>query len=182
MAATPPIRPATAADVPALAALKRATFYETFVEGFAIPYPPADRARFEAETYGEAIVAAEIADPAHATWVVEGPDGALVAYAHVGPCKLPHGDVRTGELELYQLYMLQGQQGGGLGRALMERALGWIEGRSSRDGGSGRIWLGVWSGNLRAQRFYDRFGFRQVGDYHFAVGDHRDQEFILRRD
>lgn len=174
----PAIRAATPADVTALAALKLRAFRETFVEeaGFAIPYPPADRALFEAETYGEARVAAEIADTAHASWVVEGPDGALIAYAHVGPCKLPHPDLRPDELELYQLYMLRDWQGGGLGRALMERTLGWMEGRNA-----GRQWLGVWSGNERAQRFYTRFGFEEVGTYSFPVGDHRDHEFIYRR-
>ncbi len=181
MAHVPPIRRATIADVEALAILKRATFHQTFVEGFAIPYPPADRALFEEATYGVAVIAGELADADHATWVVEAEDGALVAYVHAGPCKLPHPDVQPGEVELYQLYMLREWQGGGLGRALMERALGWMEGRSAQDGG-GRQWLGVWSGNLRAQRFYARYGFEQVGTYDFAVGDHRDHEFILRRE
>lgn len=174
----PPIRLATMADVKALAALKRATFRQTFVEGFAIPYPPADMARFEVETYGAPTVAAEIADPSHATWVAEGESGAPVAYAHAGPCKLPHPELRDGEVELYQLYILNDWQGSGLGRAIMERALGWMEARNP----AGRLWLGVWSGNLRAQRFYTHFGFEQVGDYSFAVGEHRDHEFILRRE
>ncbi|CAN5343680.1 GNAT family N-acetyltransferase [soil metagenome] len=171
------IRLAGPDDVPALAALKLRAFRETFIEDFAIPYPPADLALFETETYGPARVAAEIADAKHATWVAVDPEGALVAYAHVGPCKLPHPELRAGEVELYQLYMLRGQQGGGLGRALMERAMGWMQAQPDKD----RQWLGVWSGNDRAQRFYARFGFRQVGTYSFAVGDHRDHEFIYRR-
>ncbi|HEX7853195.1 MAG TPA: GNAT family N-acetyltransferase [Sphingobium sp.] len=172
----PAIRLALRADVPALAALKRATFRETFIDGFGIAYPPEDQAIFEAETYGELRLSSEIADRGHATWVVEAPDGDLIAYAHAGPCKLPHDEVRDGETELYQLYMLEAWKGGALGRALMERALGWMEGHSR-----GRQWLGVWSGNERAQRFYARFGFERVGNYDFAVGDHRDHEFILRR-
>ena len=172
----PAIRLAVEGDAPALAALKLRAFRETFIEDFAIPYPAADLAVFEREAYGERRVASEIADAAHASWVAADAHGALVAYAHAGPCKLPHDEARPGELELYQLYMLRGQQGGGLGRALMERALGWMEGRHS-----GRQWLGVWSGNARAQRFYTRFGFAQVGTYSFAVGDHRDHEFICRR-
>lgn len=172
----PAIRFATPADVPALAALKLATFRETFLDGFAIPYPAADLAIFEADTYGEPRVAAEIANPAHATWVAADEAGALVAYVHVGPCKLPHSDVAPGAVELYQLYMKGSWQGGGLGRALMERALGWMEGRSA-----GPQWLGVWSGNERAQRFYARFGFVEVGTYGFPVGEHRDHEFIYRR-
>lgn len=176
MSRVPPIRLAIPEDVPALSILKRRTFRETFVDGFQIPYPPGDIARFEEAAYDHGLVAAEIADPDHATWVVDGPDGALLAYAHAGPCKLPHPEAEMAERELYQLYMLSDVQGSGLGRALMERALGWMEAGSPR-----RQWLGVWSGNERALCFYARFGFRQVGTYEFAVGDHRDLEFILRR-
>lgn len=176
MTRIPAIRRAATADVAALAAFKRLCFRETFLDDFAIPYPPDDIARFEAESYSKDAVAMEIADPTHATWVAEDAGGALIAYAHAGPCKLPHGDVQAGDMELYQLYLHDGAKGAGLGRALMERALGWMESRSPD-----RQWLGVWSGNERAQRFYARFGFRQVGSYEFAVGDHRDHEFILRR-
>ena len=171
------IRDALPGDVAALAALKLATFRETFLDGFGIPYPPADLARFEAETYGAARIAAELADPAHATWVVEGQGGAtdLVAYAHVGPCKLPHGYVRAGEMELYQIYLRGSAQGGGLGRRLFNHAIAALQGR-------GRVWLGVWSGNIKARDFYVRAGFREVGTYQFAVGDWLDDELIMRRD
>ena len=46
----------------------------------------------------------------------------------------------------------------------------------------GPIWIGVWSENHRAQAIYSRAGFSKVGDYHFMVGDHRDDEYIFRRD
>ena len=69
------IRDARPADAAPLAALKLICFRETFgPTGFAIPYPPADLALFEARSYSEATVATEIADPTHRTWVVE--DGA----------------------------------------------------------------------------------------------------------
>jgi ribosomal protein S18 acetylase RimI-like enzyme len=43
------------------------------------------------------------------------------------------------------------------------------------------IWIGVWSENLGAQRFYARRGFEKVGEYGFPVGKTLDHEFILRR-
>ena len=174
------IRDAVAADVAALSALKVATFRETFLEGFGIPYPPVEIARFEAETYAPGPVAAELADSAHHTWVAEAADGRLVAYAHVGPVKLPHPDARPGEPELYQIYLLNEAQGQGLGGRLMKLALDWCEARAASTGG--RIWLGVWSGNHRARAIYQRLGFAQVGEYHFKVGDWLDDEQIYRRD
>ncbi|NBC35472.1 GNAT family N-acetyltransferase [Novosphingobium sp. FSY-8] len=170
------LRPARADDLAALADLKRATFVETFgPTGFAIPYPAADLAAFLADAYGHARIAAEIADPAHGTWVVEDSDGALIAYAHVGPCKLPHADVREGDGELYQIYVLRRAQGLGLGRRLMDAAMAFLTAQG------GAIWIGVWSQNLPAQRFYAAYGFDRVGEYQFVVGDCRDDEFILRR-
>jgi len=63
-----------------------------------------------------------------------------------------------------------------LGGRLMETALAWLE----RDGPR-RLWIGVWSGNLGAQRLYERAGFRKVGEYGFRVGGSTDHEFILSR-
>ncbi|HEY1124288.1 MAG TPA: GNAT family N-acetyltransferase [Sphingobium sp.] len=174
---SPTIRRARPGDVAALAALKLATFRETFIEGFRIPYPPADLARFEKENYSLDKIAGELDDWRHATWVCEGAGGALLAYAHCGPCKLPHRDVTDASGELYQIYIRKSAQGLGLGRELLQQSLGWIARAYP-----GPQWLGVWSGNLKAQGFYAAMGFRKVGDYHFMVGTHRDDEYIFRRD
>ena len=175
--AEPVIRPAVAADAGPLAILKLALFRETFLDGgFAIPYPADDLARFEEVSYAPASVVVEIADPGHATWLAER-DGTLVGYAHVGPCKLPHDEVGQGAGELYQLYVAKGAQGTGLAGRLLDEALRHLE--AARPG---PVWLGVWSGNVRAQAFYARHGFRKVGDYRFPVGAWLDDEYIFRRD
>ena len=170
------LRPATPADVPALSTLKRLCFRETFLEDFAVPYPPDDLAFFEEDSYGEARVAAEIADASHATWVCEAPDGTLLAYAHCGPCKLPHPDVTDRSGELYQIYVRRAAQGMGLGKLLLTASLDWLAATYP-----GPQWIGVWSGNDRAQAVYAAKGFERVGGYEFPVGAHRDAEFILRR-
>ncbi|MBV9841816.1 MAG: GNAT family N-acetyltransferase [Sphingomonadaceae bacterium] len=171
------IRRAGPADAETLAALKLATFRETFVEGFGIPYPPDDLAVFVAESYAADRVAAELADPERATWVAEDAAGRLLGYAQVGPCKLPHDDIGSGDGELYQLYTLREAQGLGLGRTLLNVALDHLAAKRP-----GRVWLGVWSGNLFAQRIYERRGFARVGGYGFPVGSWTDEEFIYRRD
>ena len=169
------IRRAGPDDAQALAELGRATFLETFVEEFAIPYPPADLAHFMAHSYSAGYNAPRLADPAQAVWFGEI-DGRPVAYAGAGPAKLPHPDVGPAHGELQALYVAREAQGSGLGRALMETALEWLE----RDGPR-TLWLGVWSRNFRAQRFYARYGFEKAGEYDFPVGDWLDREFILRR-
>lgn len=176
MTASFTIRPARAQEVPALAALKLHCFRETFgPSGFAIPYPPADLLLFEAASYGEAAVADELADESHRTWVAQDEAGELVAYVHIGPSKLPHPDRADGDGELYQLYLRREVQGAGLGKQLLDLALDELAswGRP--------IWIGVRQGNLKAQHVYAGRGFEIVGEYRFAVGDWRDEEFIMRR-
>lgn len=173
---TPLLRPAHPRDTAALARLKLATFRETFIDGFAIPYPPDELALFEEASYAPSTVAAELGDAARASWVVEG-DGRMLGYAQAGPCKLPHPEVRRGAGELFQLYVLNEAQGLGIGRRLLATALTYVA-----ETRPGPVWLGVWSGNSSAQRFYADHGFGKVGEYRFPVGLHwEDEEFIYRK-
>jgi ribosomal protein S18 acetylase RimI-like enzyme len=168
------LRDAAPTDALALSALKLHCFRATFLDEFKIPYPPADLALFEAETYGVETVASELAASDHRTWVIEG-NGQLVAYAHVGPCKLPHPLAGPDDGELYQLYLRPDVQGAGLGKRLLDHALAYLATIGTAD------WLGVWSGNIKAQRFYAASGFAKVGEYKFRVGTWYDEEFIFRR-
>ena len=173
---TPVIRLAAASDIEALALLKRETFRETFVDGgFAIPYPAADLAQFERATYGRDRVTTELADPGKMCWIAEA-EGRLIGYAHVGPSKLPHAEVRPGDGELYQLYVRNEARGLKLGGKLLAVALAHLAIHRP-----GPVWLGVWSGNIPAQAVYAARGFEKVGEYDFPVGAWTDREFIFRR-
>ena len=164
----PTIRRARPDDAEALVELSTATFTQTFGH----LYDPADLAAFLNEAYDLQKHKTLLADPDHATWLVEDND-ALVGYALAGPCSLPHPDVLPEDRELKRLYLLADHQKSGLGSTLIELVLDWIGPRTA--------WLGVWSQNSGAQRFYHRYGFSKAGEYFFKVGNHRDHEFIYRR-
>jgi len=167
----PVIRRADPSDAAVLADLGARTFSDTF----AHLYPPHDLATFLAEAYGLERTQRDLDDPAKALWLVEA-DGAAIGYALAGPCDLPHPEVTPSCGELKRFYLLKGWQGGGLGGRLFSEVMAWLE----RDGPR-NIWIGVWSENLGAQRFYERHGFTKVGEYGFRVGGTVDHEFILRR-
>jgi ribosomal protein S18 acetylase RimI-like enzyme len=165
------LRRAIPADAQALSALSAACFTETFGH----LYPPEDLQQFLREAYAVPAWALLLSDPAYATWLLED-DGVAVGYATAGACSLPHADVAAQDGELKRLYVLRDHQGGGRGSRLFDAAMEWL----LRDGPR-TLWIGVWSENLGAQRFYARHGFERVGDYDFVVGSTRDHEFILRR-
>ncbi|MET0271730.1 MAG: GNAT family N-acetyltransferase [Phenylobacterium sp.] len=167
----PLIRRAGPADAETLAEIGATTFAETF----AHLYPPADLERFLAEAYSLERTRADLAHPAKALWLVEE-DGEAIGYALAGPCDLPHDEVTPACGELKRLYLRKGRQSGGIGKRLFAEVMDWLQSAGQRT-----VWIGVWSENHGAQRFYARHGFEQVGTYGFAVGDTVDHEFILRR-
>jgi ribosomal protein S18 acetylase RimI-like enzyme len=147
-----------------------------FVQAFGHLYPPADLAQFLHESYAIEQHCKYLSDPQCAMWLAER-DGQAMGYALAGrPCTLPHGDVRPEDGELKRIYLLPEAQNGGVGSRLIQAAFDWLE----KDGPT-TLWIGVYSKNFGAQRFYERLGFEKVGGYEFLVGSVRDPEFILRR-
>lgn len=165
------IRRAGPEDIETLAAIGAATFTETF----AHLYPPKHLSEFLAEAYGLARTRADMAHPAKASWLVED-DGRVVGYATAGISDLPHPDVGRRSYELKRFYLFKTCQNGGVGGRLWDVVLDWMLAQDPAD-----LWIGVWSENLGAQRFYARHGFEKVGEYGFRVGRTVDHEFILRR-
>ncbi len=171
------IRPARLQDAEALAVLGRRTFFDTFVapDGFAIPYPEADLLPYVDQSFGAAAVREKLQEAGGGYWLAER-DGIFLAYANAGPNGLPHPEARPGDQELRRLYVDKAAQGLGLGTQLLALSLDWMETHTT-----GALWIGVWSGNVKAQKLYAAHGFEKAGQYQYPVGNWRDDEFILRR-
>ena len=165
------IRRAVADDAEALSRIACRTFTDTFGH----MYPDEDLQDFLRTNYSLAECERLLADNRYATWLLEDGDEAI-GHAMAGPCGLPNPEVKPGDGELKRLYLLPQAQNGGWGGRLFQTALDWLE----RDGPC-TIWISVWSQNLGAQRFYERWGFAKVAEYEFPVGRVRDHEFMFRR-
>lgn len=148
----------------------------TFTEAFGHLYEPEDLEAFIADSYAVEKQATILAHPEYAVWLLEH-DDEPVGHCAAGPCGLPHPDVRPGDGELKRLYVLAAHQNGGWGNRMFRTAEDWLLRLGPRT-----LWIGVWSENPGAQRFYARHGFEKVGTYEFPVGRVRDLEFILRRE
>ena len=170
------IRTPTLEDAAALGALGRQTFIDTFVTGFGIPYPADDLEAFLDASFSPEATRKKLQEPGSGWWVADAPDGQLLGFANTGPNTLPHPEGRPSHAELRRLYVSKAAQGMGLGTKLLALALEWMEAHTD-----GPLWIGVWSGNEKAQKLYAAYGFEKAGEYDYPVGRWVDHEFILRR-
>ncbi|HLO21055.1 MAG TPA: GNAT family N-acetyltransferase [Sphingomicrobium sp.] len=148
-------------------------FDTIFCDTFAHLYRPQDLETF-LSSFGVADWEAELESPAYAFRIAEA-GGVPVGYLKLGPFKLP---IEPGgpALLLDQLYILKEHHGTGIAHALMDWAID-----EARRRGAGELYLTVYIDNRRARRFYDRYGFEDVGRYAFMVGEQADEDVIMRK-
>lgn len=165
------IRRAVPDDAEVFSELAIRTFHESYGERL----PAADVKLYLDEVYAVERHRALLGDVEYGAWLLEE-EGESIGLAVAGPCSLPHPEVLPGDGELKRIYLLREHQNGGRGARLFTEVVDWLLREGPRT-----LWIGVWAGNAGALRFYQRHGFERVGEYHFAVGRVRDQDFILRR-
>ncbi len=161
-------RDPTIADTAALAELGARSFTDTFGH----LYQPADLALF-LQNHTPESWAAELADPRFTVRVGES-DGALIAYAKLGPPQLPFRP-RGSAAELRQFYVLGPWHGSGVAQLLID----WVI-ETARQKGADDLYLSVFIDNHRARRFYEKIGFEAEGAYAFMVGTHADEDVVMR--
>ncbi|MBM0105465.1 GNAT family N-acetyltransferase [Steroidobacter sp. S1-65] len=166
------IRRATVDDAAVLAELGATTFTETFGH----LYPPEDLQDFLGKSHSTDSWRRSLSDPNKAVWLAVHPSSRHIGFIVVGACKLPVEQLEPTAGEVQQLYVLAEFHNLRLGARLMAAGFEWLESQ-----GRTPLYIGVWSENYGAQRFYQRYGFSKVGEYGFPVGKTVDREFILKR-
>lgn len=165
------LRPATIADIPALARLGR----ESFVAAFGYLYSEKNLNTFLEMVYSDEAVRGEVEGDECVHQLAD--DGTrLLGYVKLRYPSWYADDSPTGmrnPIALGQLYTQPDLTGQGIGAALMEWAIA-----EARARGHDAIQLSVWSENFAGHRFYERYGFAKVAEFDFWVGDHRDHEFL----
>ncbi len=166
------IRRALPTDADALATLAERLWRETYTG--RIPAP--DLEQHLAEAFGPAQQAAELADPACRTLLLEG-GGNLLGYtllrAH-GPAPGTSSTEFLNPLEVVRFYLDQSVHGTGVARELMEATLA-----EAAAAGHDGVWLQAWERSARALRFYAKLGFTPAGTTTFAVGSRVYHDLVL---
>ncbi len=156
------IRLATPVDARTLAPFAERVFRATFERD--PHHRPDDMAIYTAEHFSVARMERELSDEA-APYLLAELDGALLGYVKLGEDPPPACVRARRAMELIRLYVDPSVHGQGVAQALMSASM-----RYAVERGCDVMWLGVWRNNHRARRFYEKCGFRHVGEHPFQFG------------
>ena len=167
------IREATIADAKLLTDLSYTTFWDAFAH-----HPknaPDDLNHYMRQAFNVDQITAELAE-ANSIFLIAEVDGKAAGYAKLILDSTEHGITAIRPIELSRLYSHQEYIGKGVGQNLMDACFDF-----AIKNGNDVMWLGVWEYNPRAQRFYEKNGFRQVGRHVFQLGNDPQTDLLMQR-
>ena len=150
-------------DVSVLSVIARQTFYDTFTGTCT----EADMLCFLDQFYNTAQLGTELQDEEMFYFFAEA-DGVPVAYLQFKEAYNNFPEIKRWKaLELKRIYVLSGFHGKGIAQKLMDLFLDFAAAKKYEV-----VWLGVWEHNIRAQNFYEKYGFADSGYTHdFPIGN-----------
>ena len=165
------IRRGTATDAGLLSDLGARTFSETF----AADNTPEDLTAYIATSFTVTQLTSELEDPA-STFLIAEVDGRAAGYAKLHDGEPEKGVEGVNPVELVRLYVSREWLGRRVGEQLMRTCVD-----EARQAGHDSIWLGVWERNPRAQAFYRKWNFRDVGEHVFQLGADQQRDIVMER-
>jgi ribosomal protein S18 acetylase RimI-like enzyme len=164
------VKSAIAADANAIAQIAKETF--------ALACPPSADAN-ELEKYIDCNLNAERFNEfiaSQSTYIscafVNGEMAGFIVAVYDSPC-VDIADL-TATAEIQKLYIRPRFHGKEIAYNLMTSAIAEVT-----KPGIEKIWLGVYSDNIRAKKFYSKFGFHVVGETYFIMGSERHLDHIM---
>lgn len=154
------IREAVIEDLPMLRDIGMATYKEHFSE----IWTTTGMQHFLSEDFSISELQKSIGSPASHCWLIAFDEkDRTVGFSKVNWSKpIPISD-QVGT-ELQKIYFLKSQAGKGYGKQLLQFIRDTAQNRNE-----GFIWLDVLKTNSNAQRFYESFGFRALGEIPFST-------------
>ncbi len=152
--------------------------YTTFWDAFA-DHPknaPDDLAEYMRQAFNVEQIGAELVDSNSVFFIAEF-DGKPAGYAKLVLDSTEEGVTATRPIELSRLYSHQEFLGKGVGRDLMNACSDYAK-LHDHD----VMWLGVWEYNPRAQAFYTKNGFREVGKHTFQLGTDPQTDLLMQKE
>ena len=168
------IRQATTDDAKVLTDLAYTTFWDAFAH-----HPknaPDDLNYYMRQAFNVDQITAELSDDKNIFLICEIDDEAA-GYSKIVIDSIEPGITADRPVELSRLYSHQKHLGQGVGQSLMDACF-----ERARAEDRDVMWLGVWEYNPRAQRFYEKNGFRVVGSHVFQLGKDSQTDLLMQKD
>ncbi|HEX8356175.1 MAG TPA: GNAT family N-acetyltransferase [Segetibacter sp.] len=166
------IEPVKISEANMLANISRKTFYDTFRE----QNTEENMDLFLNESFNLQTLQRELEDPANHFFFAKS-TGEVVGYVKLSESEPPAELANEKAIEIARIYTLQERIGSGVGKAMVEFAIGFGNTLQKQ-----MVWLGVWEHNKRAIDFYRRFGFVKFSEHVFMVGNDAQTDWLMKKD
>ncbi len=166
------IRQATTSDSNIISALGITTFYEAYYE----QDESGNLADYVLKSFNLQQIRDEINDE-NSTFIIAESEGKAVGYAKLRENSPADCVKDENAIELQRIYILERARGKNVGKKLMEECY-----KIAREKCYQILWLGVWEENLKAQKFYQKLGFKKIGELEFPYGDVVGTNLVLKID
>ena len=167
------IRRGTVEDAETLAPLAVVIFNEAFA-GNPLNKPEDMRAYIN-EAFSPEQTRRELAETDSIFFIAETA-GEMIGYAKLKEFSTEECVTDKNSIELQRLYVLKDFHGQGLAEKLMNECFDFARRKHFQT-----MWLGVWEYNYRAQKFYEKLNFRQVGKHIFQLGSDPQIDLVMER-
>ena len=168
------IRQAKPDDAQPLTDLAYTTFWDAFAH-----HPknaPDDLNHYMRQAFNLEQIAAELADK-QSVFLIADIENRPAGYAKLIIESTEEGITAERPVELSRLYSHQEYLGQGVGQNLMDACFEFATAN-----GHDVMWLGVWEYNPRAQAFYTKNGFREVGKHTFLLGSDPQTDLLMQKE
>ncbi|PTL38071.1 GNAT family N-acetyltransferase [Alkalicoccus saliphilus] len=165
------LKKCTLDDVSELEKISRETFWETFVHQNSVE----SMNQYLDRAFHPGQLKKELAHSGSHFFFVYA-DSEIAGYLKVNTDEAQSEEMGAESLEIERIYVRNKFQQLGLGKYLLNKAIGMAEEFRKRT-----IWLGVWEKNDRAIRFYEKKGFVQSGSHSFYMGEEEQIDLIMKK-
>lgn len=166
------IRQAGVSDFKIISALAITTFYEAYFEQDA----SINLADYVMNSFSLEKIKNELEDK-NSTFFIAEIDKKAVGYAKFREDSQVDCVKNENAVELQRIYILEKMKGKNVGKMLLQKCLD-----VAKIKGFETLWLGVWSQNFSAQKFYKKLGFERIGEMYFEYGSEIETNFVMQMD
>jgi GNAT superfamily N-acetyltransferase len=147
---------------------------ETFKAAFGPHHTAKDMAAYLEVNFNNAVIQSLIEDVSH-HFLLGYEGNKVIGYAMLREGPQPEFVTGSNPIELVRFYVTPDVIGLGYGSELMRVCL-----EEALTMGHSTVWLSVWQKNNHAIRFYEKWGFRIVGNAIYVIGDDVTDDFIMQ--